>query len=145
MHFSPSYAGEEKFINEHIVPDYGIKLEAVGLKMAEGKFAVSIYRHQWRLKQVVEALTPSAEVFWRGFGIYSDKYETIEEIPKGTLAALPFGGANQAQALWLLRWEGLLGLNKNVKAKTAKLRDITENPYEFKEFELETLPRWIFP
>jgi YaeC family lipoprotein len=158
VHFSPSYAGEEKiikFINEHIAPDYGIELEAVGLTdgtqadraVAEGKFAASIYQHQWWLKQVIEAtgyeLTPTVEVFQWGFGLYSDKYSSIKNIPKGALVALPSDGANQGQALWLLEREGLLGLNKNIEARTAKLRDITENPnkFEFREFELETLPR----
>jgi YaeC family lipoprotein len=160
VHFSPSYAGEEKiieFIDKHIAPDYGIRLEAVGLTdgtqadraVAEGKFAASIYQHQWWLAQVIQAtgyeLTPTVEVFQWGFGLYSDKYKRIEDAPKGALIALPSDGANQGQALWLLERAGLLGLNKNIEARTAKLKDITENPrqFKFREFELEALPRVI--
>jgi ABC-type metal ion transport system substrate-binding protein len=160
VHFSPSYAGEEKiieFIDKHIAPDYGIKLEAVPLTdgtqadraVAEGKFAASIYQHQWWLAQVIQAtgyeLTPTVEVFQWGFGLYSDRYGHIEEVPNGALVALPADGANQGQALWLLERAGLLGLNKNIEARTAKLKDIVENPHQFKfkEFELEALPRVI--
>ncbi|MDR3346373.1 MAG: hypothetical protein LBS73_04265 [Campylobacteraceae bacterium] len=158
VHYSPSYAGEEKiikFIDEHIAPDFGIKLEGVpltdgtqaDLAVAEGRFAASIYQHQWWLKQVIEAtgfeLTPTVEVFQWGFGLYSDKYASIDEIPNGALVALPADGANQGQALWLLQRAGLLELNKEIETRTAKLKDITQNPHEFKfkEFELETLPR----
>ncbi|GHV03447.1 metal ABC transporter substrate-binding protein [Campylobacterota bacterium] len=158
VHYSPSYAGEEriiKFINDHVAPDYGIALEAVPLTdgtqadraVAEGALAASIYQHQWWLKQVIEAngfeLTPTQTVFQWGFGLYSDKYESIAAVPNGALVALPSDGANQGQALWLLERAGLLGLDKNIEARTAKLKDIAENPhnFQFKEFELETLPR----
>jgi ABC-type metal ion transport system substrate-binding protein len=158
VHYSPSYAGEEriiKYIGEYIAPDYGIKLEAVPLTdgtqadraVAEGKLAASIYQHRWWLKQVIEAngfeLTPTLPIFQWGFGLYSDKYKSIADVPNGALVALPNDGANQGQALWLLEREGLLGLDKNIEPRTAKLKDIVQNPhnFQFREFELETLPR----
>ncbi|MDR1911884.1 MAG: hypothetical protein LBQ52_06015 [Helicobacteraceae bacterium] len=158
VHFSPSYAGEEriiKFLDEHVAPDYGIRLEAVPLTdgtqadraVAEGTLAASIYQHQWWLKQVIEAngfeLTPTLPIFQWGFGLYSDKYASIDDVPSGALVALPSDGANQGQALWLLQRAGLIGLNKSIEPRTAKLKDIVENPrdFKFKEFELETLPR----
>jgi YaeC family lipoprotein len=158
VHHMPSYAGEErilKYIAEHIAPDYGIKVEPVALQddlqanrvVSEGGFAGTILQHQWWLKQVVEAngfeLTPTVEVFQWSFAIYSEKYKSIDELPEGAVIAIPIDGANQGQALWLLEREGLIGLDKNIDPKTAKIRDIALNPrkFKFKELDLLTMPR----
>jgi YaeC family lipoprotein len=158
VHHMPSYAGEErilKYIAEHVAPDYGIKVEPVALQddlqanriVAEGGFAGTILQHQWWLKQVVEAngfeLTPTVEVFQWSFAIYSDKYKSIDELPEGAVLAIPIDGANQGQALWLLEREGLIGLDKDVEPKTAKIKNIVDNPrkFQFKELDLLTMPR----
>jgi ABC-type metal ion transport system substrate-binding protein len=158
VHFEPAMAGEERiieFVAEHIAPDYGIKIKAVGLQdgtqadraVAEGEYAATIYQHQWWLKQVVDAngfeLTPTLSIFQWGFGIYSDKYKHVDELPEGAVIVLPIDGANQGQALWLLEREGFLGLDKSIEPRTAKIRDIVHNPrkFQFRELDLLTLPR----
>ncbi|MDR1976629.1 MAG: hypothetical protein LBQ18_06515 [Campylobacteraceae bacterium] len=158
VHYYPFFVGEEwiiKYIDEHIAPDYGIRLEAVPLAdgtqadraVAEGKYAGTIYQHQWWLKQVVDAngfeLTPVFPIFQWGFGIYSDRYKSIDEVPDGALVALPNDGANQAQALWLLEREGLIKLNDDVERRRAQLRDVIHNPHNFqlKELDFLSLPR----
>lgn len=66
IHYEPAMAGEQRiieYISQHIAPDYGLKLEAVGVQdpvqadraVAEGQYAGTIYQHQWWLKQVVDA------------------------------------------------------------------------------------------
>ncbi len=158
VHFEPAMAGERKlieYVNDHIAPDYGIKLEAVGLQdpaqadraVAEGTYAGTIYQHQWWLKQVVDAngfaLTPTLPVFQWGFGLYSDRYKSLRDVPDGATILVPSDGANQAQALWLLQRIGLIGLSKNVEPRVAKLRDIAANPhrYTFVELDLLSEPR----
>lgn len=67
IHYEPAMAGEQRiieYINQHIAPDYGLKLEAVGVQdpvqadraVAEGQYAGTIYQHQWWLKQVDAAI-----------------------------------------------------------------------------------------
>lgn len=158
VHFEPAMAGEERIINfvkEHIAPDYGLKIEAVGLQdpvqadraVQDGQYAATIYQHQWWLKQVVDAndfqLTPTVEVFQWAFGIYSDRYQKFEDLPQGATIILPNDGANQGQALWLLQRLGVIGLNPDIEPRVAKLRDITDNPkqFKFKELDLLSLPR----
>lgn len=158
VHFEPAMAGEQRLIEyvaQNIAPDYGIKLEAVGLQdpvqadraVAEGQYAATIYQHQWWLKQVVDAnkfeLTSTLPVFQWAFGIYSDRYKTIEDLPEGAEIVVPNDGANQGQALWLLQRIGLIGLDPAVEPRTAKLKDIKENPHKFnfKELDLLTMPR----
>jgi ABC-type metal ion transport system substrate-binding protein len=158
VHFEPAMAGEERiiqYVGQHIAPDYGIELQAVGLQdgsqadraVAEGKFAATIYQHQWWLKQVVDAngfdLKPLLPVFQWGFGLYSLKYKHVKDLPDGAVIAVPNDGANQGQALWLLERIGLITLNPRIEARVARLRDIGGNPhhYQFKELDLLSMPR----
>ena len=158
VHYEPAMAGEQKlieFVAAHVAPDYGIKLEAVGLQdpaqadaaVANGTYAGTIYQHQWWLKQVVDAngfaLTPTEPVFQWSFGLYSDKYASIKDVPDGATFIVPNDGANQGQALWLLQRQGLIGIDKRVEPRVAKLSDIADNPhhYVFKEIDLLSMPR----
>ncbi|RJK62524.1 metal ABC transporter substrate-binding protein [Serratia marcescens] len=158
VHFEPAMAGEQRvieYVGEHIAPDYGLRLEAVGLQdpvqadraVARGQYAATIYQHQWWLKQVVEAngfkLTPTLPVFQWAFGIYSGRYTSIAELPDGAEIVVPNDGANQGQALWLLQRIGLIGLDPAIEARTARLKDIRENKrhFNFKELDLLTMPR----
>ena len=158
VHYEPAMAGEQKlieYVGAHIAPDYGIKLEAVGLQdpaqadaaVANGTYAGTIYQHQWWLKQVVDAngfkLTPTEPVFQWSFGLYSTRYASIKDVPDGATFMVPNDGANQGQALWLLQREGLIRLDKRIEPRVAKLRDITDNPhhYVFKEIDLLSMPR----
>lgn len=158
VHYEPAMAGEQRviqYVGEHIAPDYGIKLEAVGLQdpvqadraVAQGQYAATIYQHQWWLKQVVDAngfkLTPTQPVFQWAFGIYSDRYPSVDALPDGAEIVVPNDGANQGQALWLLQRIGLIGLDPTIEPRTAKLKDITVNKrnFNFKELDLLTMPR----
>lgn len=158
VHFEPAMAGEQKLIEyvaQSIAPDYGIKIVAEGLQdpvqadraVADGHYAATVYQHQWWLKQVVDAnkfaLTSTMPLFQWAFGIYSDKYHSIADLPDGATVVVPNDGANQGQALWLLQRIGLIGLDPSVEPRTAKLSDIKNNPHHFtfKELDLLTMPR----
>lgn len=158
VHFEPAMAGEERviqYVAQHIAPDYGLKLEAVGVQdpvqadraVAQGQFAATIYQHQWWLKQVVDAngfkLTPTVPLFQWAFGIYSDRYRSVAELPAGATVVVPDDGANQGQALWLLQRIGLIKLDPAIEPRTAKLKNIVGNPhrFNFKELDLLTMPR----
>lgn len=158
VHFEPAMAGEEKLIRfaaDKVAPDYGLKLEAVALQdsvqanrtVADGQYAATIHQHQWWLKQVVDAngfaLTPTEPIFQWAFGVYSDNHKSIADLPQGATVVVPNDGANQGQAMWLLQRHGLIGLDPSVEPRTAKLRDIKDNPhgFQFKEMDLLSLPR----
>jgi len=158
VHFEPAMAGEQKVIDyvaQHIAPDYGIKIVSVGLEdsvqanraVADGHYAATVHEHQWWLKQVAEAnkfaLTPTEPLFQWAFGLYSDKYTSVQGLPDGAVIAVPDDGANQGQALWLLQRIGLIGLDPSIEPRTAKLANIQQNPHHFvfKELDLLTLPR----
>ncbi|NNH76427.1 metal ABC transporter substrate-binding protein [Acinetobacter sp. ANC 5380] len=154
VHYEPTMIGEKsliEFANTHIAPDYGIQLEAVGVQdpiqanraVNDGEFDATIYQHQWWLKQVSDAngfkLVPTTEIFQWAFGIYSDRYKNIKDLPKNAVFAIPSDLANQAQALWLLQREGFIQLDPKVEPRTAKIKDIQGNPHQFKFIEIELL------
>ena len=160
VHYEPAMIGEKNLIeyaNENIAPDYGIKLEAVGVQdsvqgnraVNDGEFAATIHQHQWWLKQVTDAngfkLIPTTEIYQWAFAIYSDRYKDVKDIPQGASFAIPNDLANQAQALWLLEREGLIKLDPSIEPRTARLKDIKENPrnFDFKEIELLSLARTL--
>ncbi len=154
IHYEPAMIGEKsliEFANQHVAPDYGLQLEAVGVQdsvqgnraVDEGQFAATIHQHQWWLKQVNDAngfkLIPTTEIFQWAFGIYSDRYNKITDLPQGATIAIPNDLANQAQALWLLQREGLLTLNPKVEPRTARIKDIQDNPHQYKFIEVDLL------
>ena len=158
VHFEPAMAGEQSIIDyvaQHIAPDYGISIESVGLEdpvqadraVANGQYAATVYQHQWWLKQVVEAnhfaLTATEPLFQWAFGIYSERYSTVEQLPVGATIVIPDDGANQGQALWMLQRLGLIQLASGIEPRSAQLKDISDNPhhFKFKELSLLTMPR----
>lgn len=160
VHFEPAMAGEEKileFVAETIAPDYGIEIEPVGLQdpiqanqaVASGEFDATIFEHEWYMRQSAEAagvdLTATVELYQWGFGLYSTRYASVDELPQGSTLLLPNDVANQGQALWLLEREGLLGLDPSIEPRTAKIANVVENPkgFNLKEADLLAMPRML--
>ncbi|MCD5325975.1 MULTISPECIES: MetQ/NlpA family ABC transporter substrate-binding protein [Pontibacillus] len=94
--------------------------------------------HDLDLSEVI--IVPTAPM-----GIYSNKYEDIESIEKGSSMALPNDPTNLARALIILEDEGLVKIKEDVDPLRASLRDIKENPkeLEFVEVEAAQLPRLV--
>ncbi|MET0977862.1 MAG: MetQ/NlpA family ABC transporter substrate-binding protein [Paeniglutamicibacter terrestris] len=133
------------FVAEEVAPKYGIKVAFKGLAdsttlnraVSTGEVAGTIYQHKLWLSQVLEAnpdfkLTAAVPVFRWGFGIWSEKYKTVEEIPNGATISLYSDPANEAQGLWLLERAGLIKLADGVDKWKATQKDIAENPKNIK-------------
>lgn len=69
-------------------------------------------------------LTPY--IHYNVFGMYSDKYKTVEELPDGATLTIPQDSSNMARALLLLEQQGLIKLQEGVAIPTTL--DIIENP-----------------
>lgn len=74
--------------------------------------------------------------------VYSERVETIEEIPEGASIGIPNDPTNAARALFLLSEGGLITLAEGAGA-TATILDVTENPknVRFVELDAAQLPR----
>ncbi|VFS75999.1 Methionine-binding lipoprotein metQ precursor [Raoultella planticola] len=93
-------------------------------------------------RQWLRAFNHGTGIQW-AFGIYSDRYTSVKDLPNGATIVVPDDGANQGQALWLLQRIGLVTLDPKVEPRTAKLKNIVGNPHQFnfKELDLLTMPR----
>ena len=76
------------------------------------------------------------------FGLYSQKYKKIEDLPNGATIAIPNDPSNGGRALLLLKSKGLITL-KNGVGLTATPHDVVSNPknFHFQELEAAQLPR----
>lgn len=137
-----------EFVAEEIAPDYGIEIGFRGLAdsntinraVNDGEVAATVYQHKLWLGQVLEAnpdfdLTAATPVFRWGFGVYSDKHSSLEDLPDGAKVSLYSDPANEAQGLWLLEEAGLIELDPSIDKWTATQDDIVANPKDI-EFVL---------
>ncbi|MEA9983800.1 MULTISPECIES: MetQ/NlpA family ABC transporter substrate-binding protein [Subtercola] len=141
-------ASEEALVNyvaTNIAPKYGITVEFKGLAdsntinraVSDGEVAATVYQHKLWLGQVLqanpdfkeEAATP---VFRWGFGLWSDKYTDVSQIPDGGTISLYSDPANEAQGLWILDSAGLITLKPGTSKGTATQDDIASNPKHLK-------------
>ena len=77
-------------------------------------------------------------------GIYSEKYDSIDDIPDGLTIAIANNAANTARGLKLLAKAGLITLKDNFNSLSG-VNDIKSNPhnFKFKEIDYTTGPRVI--
>ncbi|MFM6975045.1 MAG: MetQ/NlpA family ABC transporter substrate-binding protein [Agromyces sp.] len=130
-----------QFVAEKVAPKYGIKVAYKGLAdsttlnraVSEGEVAGTVYQHKLWLSQVLDANPDFKEeaavpVFRWGFGVFSDKYTSLDQLPDGAVVSLYSDPANEAQGLWLLERGGLITLKDGVNKWQATVDDIATNP-----------------
>ncbi|TXN29663.1 MetQ/NlpA family ABC transporter substrate-binding protein [Lacisediminihabitans profunda] len=129
------------FIAKKVAPKYGITVKFEGLSdsntinraVSNGEVAGTVYQHKLWLSQVLEANpdfkeTAATPVFRWGFGLWSDKYKSVKDIPDGATISLYSDPANEAQGLWILERAGLITLKPGIDKARATQDDIASNP-----------------
>ncbi|MGO4887567.1 MetQ/NlpA family ABC transporter substrate-binding protein [Anaerobacillus sp. MEB173] len=78
-------------------------------------------------------------------GIYSNKFNSIDEIEEGSELALPNDPTNLARTLMLLEGLGLITVDGTINQLTASEKDVVENPKNLKLQPIEAgqLPRAV--
>lgn len=128
------------FMNDIVQPN-----EIVDKKEAYANYFQHIaYLNQFN-KDHGTKVVPAFHTFIDPAGIYSKRYKSLEEIPKGGTIAIPLDPANNGRALFMLQKEGLLKLKAGVDVVHASPKDIIENPLnlKFKEVDQQMLGRTI--
>jgi ABC-type metal ion transport system substrate-binding protein len=133
-------------VSQTLAPAHGIKVEGVSLgdstqinrAVSQGQIAGTVFQHRFWLGQVLAANPSFKEepgtgpIFHWVFGVWSQKYAHLGDIPDGASISLPADPANEAQALWLLENAGLIKIKDGVQRWTAGLPDIQSNPHNFR-------------
>lgn len=81
---------------------------------------------------LVDVLT----VHYEPFGVYSDKYTSLDDVGEKATISVPNDGTNEARALLLLQSAGLITVDSEAGIH-ATIRDITDNPLNLDIIELE--------
>ena len=129
------------YVAKNVAPDYGITVAFKGLSdsttlnraVSDGEVAGTVYQHKLWLSQVLKANpdfeeTAATPVFRWGFGVWSAKYSSVDQIPDGGTISLYSDPANEAQGLWILERAGLITLKPGVDKWKATVDDIQDNP-----------------
>ena len=75
-------------------------------------------------------------VYYTGIGLYSSKYDKIDELPDGAQIAIMNDAMNRDNSLLMMQDAGLIKLSDEKKSGYTAL-DIVENPKDFKFVEIE--------
>ncbi|MER2026729.1 MAG: MetQ/NlpA family ABC transporter substrate-binding protein, partial [Lachnospiraceae bacterium] len=81
-------------------------------------------------------LVVAGKIHYEPLGIYPGTKKTLEEIGEGDVIAIPNDTTNEARALLLLQFNGIIKL-KDGAGITATKQDIAENPHNVEIKELE--------
>lgn len=142
-----------EFVKDDLAEE-GVELEIVeftdyvtpNLALSDGSIDANYFQHVPYLNQFSTDrgldLVPVTKVHIEPIGLYSDKYESIEEMPEGSTIAVPNDPSNEGRALILLHNNGIITLEDPSDLNATPL-DIVENPknIKFEELEAAQLPR----
>ena len=75
-------------------------------------------------------------------GVYSDKYDSLDDIKDGAKVAVPNDASNTARCYLMLQKIGWIKIDENADPSTITQEDIVENPYniQFTEMNSMTIP-----
>ncbi|QQY78874.1 D-methionine transport system substrate-binding protein [Keratinibaculum paraultunense] len=132
----------------------GIKIEIIeftdyikpNLALAEGELDANFFQHEPYMKEFREEknidIISIGGVHIEPMGLYSSKYDSIDELKDGSEIAIPNDPTNGGRALLLLEKHGLIKLKNNDSILVTE-NDIEENPKNLKITPLEaaSLPR----
>lgn len=131
------YTVEESVFDDSVQPD---------VALAEGSLDMNWYQHEpylesYNAENGTDLVMIEPKTFYPLFAMYSDKWDSVEEIPDGATIGLCNDATNQARGLNMLQDQGLITLDDSVENPT--MYDVAENPHDFQfiEAEMPVLPQ----
>lgn len=99
-------------------------------------FQNSAYLRQFNIDNGTD-VAPAFSVYYAPAGIFSLKYESLEDLPDGAQISLPVDTANNGRGLKILADEELLEVDESVPVAQLSQQDITGNPHNFEFIEID--------
>ncbi|WP_027963933.1 MetQ/NlpA family ABC transporter substrate-binding protein [Halalkalibacillus halophilus] len=117
--------------------------------LANGEIDANLFQHKIYLDSFAEEnnldlseviIVPTAPM-----GLYSETYDSVDDIEEGSTLAIANDPTNLARTLIMLQDEGLITISDEIDALRADTTDIEENPLnlEITEVEAAQLPRLV--
>jgi D-methionine transport system substrate-binding protein len=134
------YTVEIKEFNDYVQPN---------LALENGSLDANLFQHEVYMKAFAKEndmeLSSVITVPTAPIGIYSNKYDSLEEIEPGSTVAIANDPTNLARGLTVLKDNGVIKFDSEVDPLRASVDDITSNPKElkFKPVEAAQLPRTL--
>ncbi|WP_017587051.1 MetQ/NlpA family ABC transporter substrate-binding protein [Nocardiopsis ganjiahuensis] len=145
------------FIDENLAEEAGLELEIEEIAdyntpnaaLVDGDLDANYFQHRSFMNEWLEngpdaELTYVTDVHIERLGLYSETYESADDLPEGAKVAVPNDPANLNRALSILETEGLITVDPEA-GETATENDIVDNPNGLVVTPLEAaqLPRSI--
>ncbi|XBO85742.1 MetQ/NlpA family ABC transporter substrate-binding protein [Bacillus licheniformis] len=117
--------------------------------LSEGELDANLFQHEVFMKSYNQEnnknLAALISVPTAPMGLYSAKYNDLNDVKTGAEVAVPNDPANAARAFLTLQDQGLIRLKSDVDTLKASVQDIAENPKKltFKQLESANLPRSV--
>lgn len=109
--------------------------------VAQGEFDANYFQNAAYLRQFNEDngtdVVPAFSVYYAPSGIFSLKYDSLEDLPDGAQISLPVDTANNGRGIKILADAGLLEVDDSTPVTNLSQRDITENPHNFEFIEID--------
>ncbi|MCS2610174.1 MetQ/NlpA family ABC transporter substrate-binding protein [Halomonas dongshanensis] len=114
--------------------------------LEDGSLDANAFQHQPYLDVMVNDrgydLVAVAHTFVYPIGAYSERFDSVDDLPERAEIALPNDPTNEGRSLILMHNQGLITLNDPTNLEATPI-DIAENPrnFRFREIEAAQLPR----
>lgn len=106
-----------------------------------GEYDVNFFQNISYLRQFNEDndldIEPIFFMFEQPSGIYSQQYDSLDEIPDGAQIALPVDTANNGRGIRLLARGGLIEIDESKHVAALSVQDITANPKDLQFIEVD--------
>lgn len=114
--------------------------------LAEGVLDANYFQHIPYLEQTIEDtgydLTHIGAIHLEPMGVYSQEFESVDDIPDGTEVVMSNSVADHGRILGLFEEEGLITLDNDVEIDEAQIDDIEDNPKDL-EFTADNAPEFL--
>ncbi|MFI8688047.1 MetQ/NlpA family ABC transporter substrate-binding protein [Rossellomorea sp. NPDC077527] len=134
------YTVEVKEFSDYIQPNNALAQGDLDANLFQHKIYMETFakEHNMDLSEVI--VVPTAPM-----GIYSQKFDSIEDIKEGSAIAIPNDPTNAARAFQILEDAKLITLKPDTNPLTVSEKDIDENVknLQFKPIEAAQLPRAV--
>ncbi|MEH7237705.1 MetQ/NlpA family ABC transporter substrate-binding protein [Bacillus sp. JJ1562] len=134
------YTVTVKEFNDYVQPNTALNNGSLDANLFQHKVYMDAFAEENNMELSSVITVPTAPI-----GIYSNKYDSLGEIEKGSTVAIANDPANLARGLTVLKENGVIDFDSNVDPLRATEKDITINPKElkFQPIEAAQLPRTL--